>query len=286
MEQGGKMDDAENPPCPTESSGNIVVYATDGNPVDLERIRMSVFSLRKAIGDDVDIYVLEENGIDLGVPGAIPVNPRPSLDSMGFSSSGWRRKWPYACMFRLAIPFIPELSQFDRVLYLDTDTIVHNDGIMELFDMDDGGHEMACAKDVNGKWNRIARTLDAEIDRRSRDEVLKRVWGGRSVRGAAYVNSGVAVMFNDNMLSDGGEWYRTRMRAAFDAISRGRLRYPDQDIINAMLDVDRTLNPKFNSYSKWRSSDKCIEHFISKTKDRQADAARELGYCPDVNGRS
>ena len=281
MEQGDKMNDTENSSCSPESSGNIVVYATDGNPADIENLRMSAFSMRKAMGGDVDMYLVTESGINPGIEGMCVVNPKEALDSVGFFPDKWNRPWPYAVLYRLAIPLMPEFSEFDRVLYIDTDTLVFNDDIKSMFSIDDEGFEIAGVKDINGKWGRIARMLDTEIDRKTRNDVMGRVWAGRSVRNATYVNGGVLMMFLDNIRDNGLDWYRRRLESFWEAEKKGMVKYLDQDFVNSMMKTGCPFDQKFNSFAIFRGKSHngdCIAHFIKGSKSQMPDLARGLGY--------
>lgn len=122
----------------------------------------------------------------------------------------------------------PQLLDDERVIYLDTDTLVKSD-LSEFFDWDLQGSPMAAIPDIAAQ--RISATHDKE--RRYFESKLN----GRPLD--TYFNSGVLLMDLDQFRRRGlGE---KAIKIIFD---NPKLRFPDQDALNLALDGDVVLLPQ------------------------------------------
>lgn len=132
-----------------------------------------------------------------------------------------------AMWFRI---FLPELvPEAERVLYLDVDTIV-TDSLAPLLDLPLEGHYLGAVTNV---------FLDHHLHRPA--EL------GLTVDG--YFNSGVLLLNLDEMRRDG----RTAALRDYAIDNAGRIDWPDQDALNAVLGERRlALHPRWNAMNALR----------------------------------
>ena len=258
----------------------VVVYASDGN--DINMLRASIFSIRKFLGDEVKIYVLSEELTDNDFNDVTVIDPNELLDSVGFHGAGWNRKWPYAILFRMMIPLSEEFQQYEKVLYLDTDTLVVSDRINELFEIDPKGHEVIGSRDSFGTFERIKKCIYKDLNNEASRGILEsNIWSGKKIEDAIYINSGVTVWCIKNIVTNNLLFYKKRLRWFWEAETRGKFDYPDQDFINSMMDVYRIPHKRFNTFMNHRIEDPdgtVIKHFISGSKPDFMPTAYKLGY--------
>lgn len=183
---------------------------------------------------------------------------REGVGEMEFSS--FLGKWPLSSIFRLWIPVMFE--GYEKVLYLDCDTLVKN-GYERIFaDSCNEGGAISAVRD---------RALENPLLFKRMCAHVKSLLGEKS---SEYVNSGVLV-FSFPFFEEG---YRTNL---FDVIERCDAGlFPDQDVINLLFDgKKRFLDDKYNvqfgfceqdrlSYRKGKIGvgEVLIAHFTGKSK--------------------
>ena len=254
---------------------NTIVYCSDGN--DIRYLKASMFSVEKFMNGDVRFIVLTASPERFDIPGLEVIDVSEELKSVGFFPDGWNRKWPYATLFRMMIPLVPELRDKERVLYLDTDCLVRSPAVRNLFTVRQDGEVMG-SKDGNGRCTRILKNIYSDLCLTARVQVKKRLWSLHRIQGATYVNAGVLLYFPQSIHKD---WYRQRLKWFWEAECRGKFRYLDQDFVNSMMRVG-LLDQKFNVFStKNRIADPYIRHFICRTKPRMIEEAKGMGYTED-----
>ena len=260
---------------------HVVVYASDGNDIDF--LNASIFTLKKFADINLEIYVLSDFiNID-EVPGATKIiDPTPILSELGFFSRGWARQWPYATLYRLAIPLIKDFQDLDSVLYLDTDILAKNKGIEDLFNIDIGSYEIFAVKDTNGTWNRIKKCVREDLSLESSIRVIEKLWLKKKMEGQIYANAGVSVWCVKNIINNGLDWYKQRLKWFWEAELNCKFEYLDQDFINSMMDTSPTLHPKYNYYANSRETHPgysiVFKHYITYTKREILKDAISLGY--------
>lgn len=185
-----------------------VAMATDRNYLDYALTACA--SLLKYTSRDVILHLLHEELAQedfarfekLPRNGAFTVLPH-RIENAFFE--GWPPlRWSISCYYRLILPeLLPEL---EKIVYLDCDLLVLDD-IGELYDLD--LQDCACAA--------VAAKLRPEhYDRIGLD------------RKSAYFNSGVMLFAPAKMHREG---HVKRFTALFRELG-GRIKYPDQDILN------------------------------------------------------
>jgi lipopolysaccharide biosynthesis glycosyltransferase len=265
-----------NPVLPAASDRpRAIVYASDGR--DSDRLIMSAASARLALGDNVKFFILTELDKYPGFQGATLVNPMGALKSIGFFKDGWNRRWPFACLFRLAIPLLDEFAGYDRLLYLDTDTLVRSRAVDQLFTMQSGGFEAAGAQDIECRQMDIEKHIKFSLSPEARSKMKKALWDRRAKAANGYINSGVLVEFLDEIRNNGIDWYKQRMKWFWEAITRGKFSFPDQDFINVMMDVAPVLSVRFNRFAGDFGTNCIVQHFVGNTKANMKGTASKMG---------
>lgn len=180
---------------------------------------------------DLRIYFIHD--------GAIPADDLSRLASVVHGGGGvlhplvlpdaWARRlaphpvFGIAAWYRLLLPVL--LPQLPRVLYLDSDVII-NGALDELWNVDLGNHLLAAV--VNPLYPHQSRKWLSDIE----------------VPEDEYFNSGVLLMNLDQLRREGWvDRFVEHIERRFD-----RLRYADQDVLNALL-WHRCLKvpPRFNA---------------------------------------
>ena len=138
---------------------------------------------------------------------------------------------PYA-QLRLFADNIDELP--DKLIYLDTDTIVNGD-IKELFDIDIDNYEMACVKDLYNILN-------------------PNRWKVRN-----YFNSGV-LLLNMKMIRETKLFTKAR-----EMVATKKLPSPDQDALNFLIKKKLMLPERFNAKDKYYK-EIVVHHFCNVRK--------------------
>lgn len=265
----------------SEETPFTIVYASDGN--DYERLRMSVFSVRKFLGNQTKIILLTDSNKDLGVPDVLRIDPVPVLSAVGFHSNGWNRKWPFATLFRMAIPLIPELEQYDRVLYLDTDILIRSSDAQRLADVNLTGMEALAVADCEARQWRIDHVMNEDLSPEAVSVMTDRLWDPWKTRVHAYANAGVTLWNLDRIRQNGVDWYRQRLQWFWEAECRGRFRFLDQDFMNVMMETDTSLNKRFNWFGGDKDTNCIIQHFVAGTKGAMGSTAEFMGYNKEVS---
>lgn len=225
-----------------------VVYTVDGDMGCVLQMEDSVRSVRAFLGD-IDIVVCTNApgaAFDLKY-GQRVVDVSGIVSAFGLDRTGvaWRgRPVSPMLLFRLAIPLVPELAAYDKVLYLDCDTEVWDPGAARIFDFDTEGHELTAVRDglgnsrVWGRVNKVMRSWPTD------DFPFHQRWD-YLLATKAYVNSGV-IVFDMKRLSPG---YGERFAAIVEQLARRKPPYPDQDIVNAYFDIFLVMDRSFNNWS-------------------------------------
>lgn len=176
-------------------------------------------------GATVSFYKIEDSYID-------------NLALSGFNRNIWLRI------------FLPELldENIDRVLYLDTDTIVCGD-ITELFSVDLTNHSLAACMDFMGFSDKVFKRLGYPSD-------------------YGYICSGVMV-FNLN-------YFRahnlTEKILDFARKHAGEITFPDQDAINAACHKSMKLLPlKFDMLPPFFANETFVKQHEEEVKEMLAD---------------
>lgn len=109
----------------SKSNRNLIYYCVSGDPIYLDLLRYSLSSLKYFLKrTDVDILVITSESFKKNVEKTVPTFIRTLPDS---------EINPYT--LRLSIfDIFPEVQCYNKVLYLDTDTMIVNSNINNLFD--------------------------------------------------------------------------------------------------------------------------------------------------------
>jgi hypothetical protein len=260
--------------------GLAVCYASNGG--DYDRLAMSVWSVRKFIGEDVPIFVFTENHFPPAIYGVTTVCPTKYLWRFGFFAANWCRHTPFASLYRLAIPVADELKEYDRVLYLDTDTLVMSeDARKAIDDIDIGDHEVAGVPDIGSFGDRTPVIVKNDV---FPDTVLAMgpYWSKWGTERKRYINAGVVLFNMEAIRRNGDEFYVERMKLFWDIELHGMFGLLDQDVINAFMDVYAGADPRLNVIARAKDDNPLIRHYAGDGKGYQRGDAISLGYRDNI----
>ena len=277
-----------------------VVWSTDGGNVDYMRESLASFDME--CGPDVSFIVLTKRGdISFGdglSRGVTVIDPEPVLDKIGLTQkTHTNKRFKFACMYKLAIPLLDKLLDFDVVCSVDADTVVIDpawwklDGrrcwsFSSLFDYPLRGCEVAGASDQWIDDMRCAHLVNRCCPDDIRDECEKRVWSVSGSSQKSYINVGVLLW---NLPEIDTEFYVRRVQA-FWRQSRsdpGMFRWPEQDFVNGFMRVDAGLSIRFNCINndKYNTRYSCLVHFAGQSgklekmreKNNSCNSKRRIG---------
>ncbi|MDR1123167.1 MAG: glycosyltransferase family 8 protein [Elusimicrobiota bacterium] len=184
----------------------------------------SVFILHSGI-DEWNILALRDMGTQ-----NISVD---FIDISGYAANlakytGHVTQWPKEMMYRLYIPLMPELSAYNKVLYVDGDVIFLTDP-ESIFNRDIKCSLVAAAKDQ-----------DFPFFRNERKDFIRSVL---KMKPEDYFNSGV-LLFNCTQMRK--EDFFTSVISFLE--KNGKLPFPDQDTLNSLTSGKVSfLEPVFNA---------------------------------------
>jgi len=258
-----------------------VVYITDGRPDDQCRMVWSLRSLLRSAPSGYDVFVLSDAPVDgvrlslsrdIGDVGFTHVSDMyPVLQDAGLSRAGWNRQWPFEVLYRLGIPLHPVFAEYDRALYLDTDTVVLSDRVADFMQADLSGFEVGGVPDTAQEAHgRISAVLYDDLPAEHAERLVAD--HGQALFTRSYVNAGV-LLFNLREIRRALPWYRERLSMFWAAECRGKMGFLDQDFVNVMMRVRSDFSLVFNWFNVCGSeADSCvIRHFCAR---RYADMAR------------
>lgn len=135
------------------SPRKCIVWACPARDEELPKINYAIDSMKDKCGDrldGVDLFVLADGDwvpLFLTRDDVKIINVEDMFDRSGLRAMcNWRSgslSWERMDMSRLFIPFIPELQPYDLALYIDHDMIVTDGRMLDIFDEDVKGYDMA-----------------------------------------------------------------------------------------------------------------------------------------------
>lgn len=274
---------------PCKAGKLAVVHITDGNEGDCRRLIWSLRSLARYSGIAFDSFVLTPEGanrpdVEAGAPGVLEHGSVHYISDMGsvlaglsMTPEGWNRAWPFVVLYRLGIPLHPAFAGYDRILYLDTDTLVLSNRVDMFLDADLSGHELGGVVDtVQEEHDHIRRNLDVDLRRDFAAKVAGRY--GQVLRLRPYVNAGV-LLWNMPEIRKDIPWYKERLNMFWEAECRGRFGFLDQDFVNSMMSVDTGFSMIYNWFTRSNvEPDHCvIRHYCGRQYGRMLETAVSVG---------
>lgn len=197
--------------------------------MDLQEVNPKFIAISKKQADFLEKILKEGNSeskltlIDLS-----DMFRNEMLDSVNLKS----HFTPYT-LLRLFADKIEQIP--DKILYLDTDTIINND-INELYNIDIENYEIACVNDIYN-WTAPSR------------------WRIKN-----YFNAGV-MLLNMKKIRETGMFTKTRELCRYK-----KMLYPDQDALNKTVTYKKMLPVKFNSKDKYYP-EIVVHHFCNVRKN-------------------
>ena len=265
-----------------------VMYATNGNAVDVSRLKGSLRSLLRFSKLPFDVVVVSDSPLDLssereGVEqhGQLfnVCGMDDTLRDMGLCRSDWHRQWAFASSFRLGLPVHPQFAQYDRALYLDTDTLVYDSRVDWLLAADLHGFEVGGVADiVLEESNQMKRLFNEDLPRDVAASLAKS--SGSSVFARGYVNAGV-LLFDLAEIRKNIDQYREHVKMYGTCIASGKMWYIDQDFVNACMRVFTGFSPAFNWFNMCHrpGHEPVIRHFAGSSHGDMDKEIVRLGYA-------
>ena len=174
--------------------------------------------------------------------------------------------------------FIPRVfKQYDKVLYLDTDTLVRSREVAKLFRLPFDSFEVCGVPDVEARQANVGNIVKNSLKPDAKRQMNERLWHSAMPETRVYINAGVTVWNLAKIRENGVEWYAQRLKWLWESICRGEFGFLDQDFINAMMDTCSMLNVKFNKFGGDFGTNCAIQHFVSGTKRHMGDVAKKMG---------
>lgn len=275
---------------PCQDVEKVVVYESDGG--DGDRLRGALWSMRRIMGRGTKVYILTNRASVDDFPHGRELQRTfdvqfvhvsdTLLSELGLNLNTWRLRWPFTVMYKMLLPFIPELARHHNVLHLDSDTVVVSPEALNLFRLSSEGVECHGSKDVSGPEtkNFIPGNEPKVMLTDIYNEMTARVWTTHNLACKEYINVGVVVFHLDEIRKD-LDWYSQRLQWGFDGINRGIYKCPEQDVTNWFLTVG-LLNPRYNrfshdvGYNLYKQG--FILHYASGRKRVMAGQLGALGY--------
>ena len=231
-----------------------IVYTVDDNIECLLQLVMSLKSVRRCSKEHMNVYILTDKPMTwmYDLYGATVINVSSMVSKYGLDKTGmtWRGEpVPPMLMFRLLIPLVGELQDYDQILYLDTDTEVWSNKFFNIFNIDENCEIIAvrdsltkagAARRVSGLRSRGGSDwVDPDWVYNRWDEIIK----GRG----KYANSGVLV-FNMGNIKDK---YEERIQYILNKMKSLKPNYPDQDTLNVYFKIYVVDDRRYNG---WRDT--------------------------------
>ena len=267
-----------------------IVYSIDDNVECLLQLVVSLKSVRKFCKEPMDIFILTNkpkpwmrNLYDAKILDVSHMVEQYGLNKMGLI---WRNQGvPAMLLFRLLIPLVPELKDYEQVLYLDTDTEVWNEEFFTIFSKD-SACEIIGVKDSLGKTgiaNRIAGSrIKGSVGWKDDPGIYSR-WEELLTGKGKYANSGVLVF---NMTNFDMANYESRVRYIIGKIKELKPYYSDQDAINIYYKVFVVDDRRYNGWGK-KVTDIFLRHYVGNERKKSSvypvpDKRRPSVYLDEI----
>lgn len=225
-----------------------VVYTVDNNTECLLQMVASIRSVRRFLGD-IDVFILTNTPRswmnDIYSAKVVDVSRLVSEYKLNNTGIVWRAKLVSPMLlFRLLIPLVGELSGYDQILYLDTDTEIWSDKFSRIFEFDPKLEFDAVAVRDPLKPSGTFKRIKALKDKNPRNVGLFTRWDELLGLNHEYVNSGL-IVFNMPTISAG---YAERVKKVIDCMKFLRPKYPDQDVLNIYYRLKVVNDIRFNHW--------------------------------------
>jgi hypothetical protein len=251
-----------------------IAYAVDSSVECLLQLATSIKSVRRMSPDPIDIYICTDSPRKWmeGLYGARILDVGGLAKEYGLYGTDlvWRKNdVPPMLLFRLLIPLVPELQQYDQVLYLDTDTEVWNPEFFKIFDID-RNCEIIGVRDSIGKSGAAHRIHTLRMkggpDWKDREGITNR-WDELIEKRGKYANSGVLV-FNMDKFRD-MDAYSDRVKYVLDKVVTLKPYYSDQDAINVYYSVYVVDDRRFDGWGR-KVTDAYLRHYVGNERRKSA----------------
>lgn len=248
------------------------LYCVNENPKAREWLAYSITSLKRYLGRKFPISIFVASDVPYQNDGVRWIDARPyitryQLDKITQIRKEGRIPSPLQ-VFRLAAPLVEELKNIDRLIYLDIDTEVVNDGLEHLLE-EDFDADVLALEEHSKHGNDSSRIMLESSELRSlmSPNTIERLSNG------GYFNSGVLVMNLKRIRRVHPNWGHMLPKYIDMAIKHHRC-VVDQDIANVIFDA-KPFPPRFNTMpdtdAAMEKADPVIVHYANIAKYRQSN---------------
>ena len=273
-----------------------VVYGSNGN--DAEMLRLSISSVSRFLRDGDEIFVLTTGAEIKGLENVRMIDTLEYEKIIGLDrDASWKHNaLPYASMIRLCIPLMPQFADDDMILYLDTDTIMAGPGLLDFFRKYSGSAEFCGAVDpalfIHEETKKLIGTVLSREVIEKHSEILERLGKSKS----NYINSGVLIFNLSAIRKVGIDSYIGRVYGGVQECLAGRMKFCDQDIVNAFFCIDSRMPYAYNSFATFggeehgelvhwagdRGKLDKMRNFYRKCRERSNDVPKSVKADPLV----
>lgn len=162
-------------------------------------------------------------------------------------------------LYRLLFPFIDQLFDYDKILYLDADTVIVGD-VNVMFDFD-LTHPYAMFSNIIHDKGRYQKCVVDVID------YLKTAGFENLNMPKLYSNSGV-LLYDMQLMNKQREQMKTKLTKLNDVFDVDKFTYPDQDILNVLFEHDEIADEKLIYNSNVYSTESIVFHYCGPDKER------------------
>ena len=239
---------------------------------DFKYLKLSIHTLRKYYKEDVFIItdgcLITQAYQSFATKYSLKFIDCESLFKKTFTNSQVLKvantKFTIYTMYRLLFPFIDEFYKYDRVLYLDTDTLILDD-ISQLFNKTMQYGYGLIYNQTHGKslYERCVIQQYEKLYEFDQD----------IVKPTSYDNAGV-VLFDYNTIRSNFRYYKDKITKLNQIYSRQLFRLNDQCVLNLFFKHDVFLAQYDYRYNHNNIQDSIIYHYSGSNKDKNLRDAK------------
>lgn len=236
----------------------VIVFTTDGKPKPLQWL---VYALRSGLdrfagfGVKYVICTNEPDAVEEGLKSEfVPLDDVQIVnvcDVIGMSGLGQvsslkfnGRTVPPIQMFRIALPIVPELLKYRKVVFCDTDIGFESAEFLRIFEEDVCGYDVAASHDCTYS-PRVAVENCSALARNAAFSLAKESCRNR-IKSNEYCSAGVMLMNLERLRESHGD-YAEFLRTMVNACVKNGLPQLDQSLVNLFFDV-KFISASYNCW--------------------------------------
>lgn len=245
----------------------VIVFTVDGKERARLWLNWALRSVRKYLSPGIRVFVLTDHPDDFGY-GAITVDARPTIEKyrMNRVEALKFQNLPVNAMqiFRLALPVVPELLEFDKAVFLDCDLEIKSGEWEGIFDIDVDDYDVAAALDSLPGDGCLKEKAFQMMTWKAADKVLAAEARDRLLNGGYFCAGGMVM--NLRRMREKYD-YPELLSKLMDSMIEDRFPCLDQDALNLFCRA-KIIPSKWHAWWKNREYDDpgWIFHHAGKVK--------------------